>query len=89
MVKRLSPGFSLRLNGLDGAQQFGFLTDPVGSAETGSLQAARAGHSWRGGLNDLSSPCDRREMVMYLRNECQFAPVSINLERACLVGSVN
>lgn len=32
----------------DGAQEFGFLTDSVGDAETGSLQAMCAGNSWNG-----------------------------------------
>lgn len=48
----------------DGAQQFGFLTDPVGGAETGSLQATRAGHSWSRGLNGLSSPRDRPHAIL-------------------------
>jgi len=48
----------------DGAQEFGFLIDLVGDVETGSLQATRAGRSWRGGVNDLSSPSDRHHAVL-------------------------
>lgn len=39
----------------DGAQEFGFLTDPVGDADRGGAHAACTGKSLREGMNDLSS----------------------------------
>lgn len=65
----------------DGAQEFGFLTDSVGSAETGSLQATCAGYSRVGGrsVNNLSFPSDTHHAVLVggdydvFRNKCQFA----------------